>query len=295
MDRARSVQDADIQGEAIRAIARDARVKQAGKLHVVTESGVVRLSGDVDSAEEKRAAEAAVRRIRGVAKVENDLTVVIPGKEEDEQLEEQAQQAIAEDPRLGSLDVGAEVDDGIVHVVGHVETAAEEDRAERLTGGVHGMKDVVSDLKVGDVYLEDDEVVEIVDDAVLKGEVVKAILTAGIPLLDEDIEVDEGVVHLRGRVTSRDEANRAARLATEVPGVQSVDDELVVDPAGGGPTRRPVAEQRARPEGGHPKRRASEDEAGLEEKTVAKKHIENAAGAAAHWREGEGHRKRADA
>jgi hyperosmotically inducible protein len=48
---------------------------KARNINVTTENGVVRLSGMVDSAAEKKQAEKNARSVEGVTKVDNQLTV----------------------------------------------------------------------------------------------------------------------------------------------------------------------------------------------------------------------------
>jgi hypothetical protein len=56
------------------ALAKDRRV-DAQQVRVQAEGGTVRLLGEVDTSEERRAAEEIAERVRGVRRVENQLSV----------------------------------------------------------------------------------------------------------------------------------------------------------------------------------------------------------------------------
>ena len=56
------------------ALAKDRRV-DAQQVRVQAEGGTVRLLGEVDTNEERKAAEEVAKRVRGVRRVENQLTV----------------------------------------------------------------------------------------------------------------------------------------------------------------------------------------------------------------------------
>jgi hypothetical protein len=56
------------------ALAKDRRV-DAQQVRVQAEGGTVRLLGEVDSNDERKAAEEVAKRVRGVRRVENQLSV----------------------------------------------------------------------------------------------------------------------------------------------------------------------------------------------------------------------------
>jgi osmotically-inducible protein OsmY len=76
----RDLADEEIRGAVVEAIARSGRVKVADVIHVDVQAGDVLLSGTVDSADEKAAAEAVARGVRGVARVVDRLTIATEGR-----------------------------------------------------------------------------------------------------------------------------------------------------------------------------------------------------------------------
>lgn len=237
-----SVRDAETAGQVIRALARDGRLDVSDVVQVAVENGVVQLSGTVKSADEKRVAGEVTAGAPGVQEVRNSLVVAMRPYGDDAELRAEAEASIRRAPDLDLRDVGVEVDDGIVHLVGRVADAAKEDQAEAVAGDVKGVKEVVSDLRVGEAQA--DEVIEIVDDATLRGQVAGELADHGIVVFDDETIVTGGVVRLRGHVFSRRDAEQAERLARSVPGVQSVRDELVAEEEV--PSRSPDEELSAR-------------------------------------------------
>lgn len=238
----RSVRDAEIAGRVIHALAEDGRLNVADLVQVGVENGVVQLTGTVDSAEQKEAAREIAARVEGVREVRDSLVVAMSPYADDAELQASAEAEIAEAPGLSLKDVGVEVDDGIATLVGRVPDAAREQEAEAVAGEVKGVKEVVSDLLVGQARR--DEVIEIVDDATLRSEVAGALADRGIVVFDDATFVADGVVHLRGHVFSQRDAREAERLARAIPGVQSVRDELVAEEEI--PSRSPDEELAAR-------------------------------------------------
>lgn len=222
-----SIRDSELAGGVIRALSRDGRLNVADVIQVFVENGVVQLTGTVDSAEQKQVARRLAAAVPGVREVRDALVVTMRPGTDDSELQARAQEAIARDTSLDLKDVGVEVEDGVARLVGQVPDAAAEQQAEAAVGDTKGVESVVSDLFVGEARR--DEVIEIVDDATLRGRVAQALSESGIVVFDDQTAVSYGIVHLRGRVLSRRDAEQAERLALAVDGVQSVRNELVAE------------------------------------------------------------------
>src|SRR5579883_3246327 len=92
--------DEELIGAVTRALARDGRVDLSDVVHVSAQNGVVLLTGTVWSAGQKQTAEEVVRRVRGVANVQNELTVATEGEISDAELEAAVLAALARQPVL---------------------------------------------------------------------------------------------------------------------------------------------------------------------------------------------------
>jgi osmotically-inducible protein OsmY len=217
--------DQELAGAVIHAIARDGRVNMSDIVHVSAENGVVLLTGTVWSAAQKQAAEEVVRRVHGVAGVQNDLTVAVEGEISDAELRDQVLATLARHPDLVRR-VGCSVDDGIVTLVGHIRDAEQEREAIRIAGAVRGVEQVVSALEIAEIV--PDVTVPPIDDATLVGKVADALDRAGVEIQDRFIQVDQGVVTLSGKVSSAQTRRRAEDVVASVDGVRALHNHLVL-------------------------------------------------------------------
>lgn len=217
--------DEEVVGAVTWALARDGRVNLADVVHVSAENGVVLLTGTVQSAGQKQAAEEVACRIQGVAGIQNDLTVATEGTISDAELRAAVLEALARQPELMPR-VGCSVDDGVVTLVGHIRDAAEEQQAIRIAGSIRGVEQVVSTLEIAEIVPEEGALP--VDDATLVGKVADALDTLGFDVVDRVIQVDQGVAMVTGRVGTKRERQRVVEAAESVPGVRALHDRLTV-------------------------------------------------------------------
>src|ERR1700751_4342084 len=124
--------DEQLQRDVLAELKWDARVLP-NEIGVSVKNFVVLLTGHVDSFYKKWAAEEAVRRVRGVTAVANDLEVKLPSSSErtDEDIARAAAQAIAADTLLGSNNLQVTVSDGWLTVRGEVDWNFQKEDAER--------------------------------------------------------------------------------------------------------------------------------------------------------------------
>lgn len=209
-----------VSAETIKAaLARHMRLS-ALDIKVETKGDTVFLSGVVDVLAEKLFAEDIVRRVSGVRKVENGLTIAQDGTISDKDIEAEVSASIQKEPRLAS--VGVKVDKGIVHLEGKVETLADEDLARRLAAKVRGVRDVVSRLQVNAEHP--------VDDATITNRVETAFSRDRRVNADAIFtRTERGVVYLNGWVETTQMKEAATRIASGVEGVREVVNNLLVE------------------------------------------------------------------
>jgi hyperosmotically inducible periplasmic protein len=152
-------------GMAVRSSANDLWITSAAKvrlmaadvpafdINVDTREGEVTLFGMVPSEEQKRAAEAEVRKVDGVKSVENELQVVAESRQpavarKDEEIHESVVERIGSHDDLSDADIDVEVRGGVVRLTGSV--TSQEDRLAALTAArrSEGVRSVVGDLRV---------------------------------------------------------------------------------------------------------------------------------------------------
>jgi osmotically-inducible protein OsmY len=134
-----------------------------------------------------------------------------------------ARLAADDDTSPASIDIN--VNEGVVHLTGAVDSAVARDEAERIARSLEGVREVVNDISVGG----EQTLGEKVDDAAVTARV-KAKIAASSQLNPFNIQVNtvDGVVSLTGRVHSAAEKAEAERLARETEGVRRVRNLLEV-------------------------------------------------------------------
>ncbi len=130
----------------------------------------------------------------------------------------------AADPEVNPFEIDVDTRAGVVTLSGFVETEIERSEAEDLARDTNGVTRVVNKLQIGDLTAS-----EVVDDARITTRV-KAKFAADpqVSAINIDVDVDRGVVTLRGVVSDISAKREAERLARATGGVSDVRNELEV-------------------------------------------------------------------
>ena len=192
------------------------------------EDGIVTLSGKVDLLIDKANAEKGVRKIKGVDGVRNHLQIA--GKQ---MPDAELRQALADKLRYDRIGYGIvfnnltlTVDKGVVTVGGRVRDYPDRDSALAILETTAGVKDIVDEIEVAPLSTFDDQ---------LRIRLARAIY--GHPSLQMysldpqapiRIVVENGRVELAGIVKSTADRQIASAQAASVPGVFSVQNNLMV-------------------------------------------------------------------
>jgi osmotically-inducible protein OsmY len=139
--------DVDIALEASRALAWDALVP-ADRIQATVSKGVITLEGEVSWEFEKRAAEAAVRRLAGVQGVINNIKVRPPVGPLPEQLTQQIRDALVRNAETDAERIRVEVQGDKVILRGTVRSWAERAEAERVAWSAPGVTEVENHITV---------------------------------------------------------------------------------------------------------------------------------------------------
>lgn len=182
-------------------------------IQVDVKRGIVSISGIVDVLDDKKRVEKLVRKIPGVKKVENHLTISTEGEVEDKDIAGAVEAKISRHKELER--VGAACHKGIVLLKGYVANIGQERLAIGLAGQVLGVKEVISQLEIEKEARR--------DDATLTNEVERAFsLEEKLDVQDIQTRVDKGTVYLEGIVDRPAQAVLAEQVAASMPGVSKV-------------------------------------------------------------------------
>ena len=178
--------------------------------------GVVTLTGWVDDFAQKHAAEAAVRRVRGVRALAVELEVRFAGdkKISDDEIAARAAKLIEWDLRLPDGAVTVTVDNGVVELQGEVAWSFIRREAEadvRKLGGVLGVRNhIVVRPQVDQISVQSHIEAAFKRAADLQAKQIRVVLETG------------DTVVLSGRVGSLNESALAENAAWSAPGVSKV-------------------------------------------------------------------------
>ncbi|MDE0852900.1 MAG: BON domain-containing protein [Nevskia sp.] len=196
----------------------------AAHIGVSVKDGVVTLTGSVETATQRAQAEAAVRRVKGVRAVAQEIRVNIPShkKTADDEIASRAVQVLdwAMHPAEPSLQVT--VDQGHVTLTGEVSWGYQRRRAEECVEQLGGVSAVINRITIrprvapSDIRLRIQSALERSAD----------LDAAGITI---DI-AENGTAVLRGRVRSLHEQIMAENAALSAPGIIGVENHLRVVP-----------------------------------------------------------------
>jgi len=219
--------DATIQTSVIKKLDDNQKFK---KVKSTVEDGIVTLTGTVDLYQDKLDAAKSAKKQKNVQGVRNLIDVAGPAVS-DAQLHEELSKKLYYD-RVGWYDSAFNyytltVKDGVATIGGQTYNDVGRDSALAIANRMPGVKDVVNDIKVSPVSSFDDN---------LRRRTVRALYGdsalgkyAVDPARPIRIIVDGGHVSLYGEVISPMDKQIAGMRVGQIPGVFSVQNNLVVE------------------------------------------------------------------
>ena len=142
--------------------------------------------------------------------------------------------------------IDVDTKDKVVTLRGDVETAAAKERAVELARTTEGVRDVVDVMAVApaaaptsgvadrDKKSDADHDGNLVGDAAITAAVkTKMLADTDVGGLKIDVDTTDGVVALKGNVSSTAEKRKAVQIARDTDGVKSVKDQLKIAPKKG--------------------------------------------------------------
>jgi osmotically-inducible protein OsmY len=195
----------------------------ASDIAVSVKDGVVTLAGFVKSFTDKYEAEAAAKRVAGVAAVANDLEVRLPAIDQrpDPDIARDAVAAIKSQLPISSEHIKIVVKNGWVTLEGTAEWQYQRNTAETAVRRIKGVKGVTNSI-VLKPRAEPTEIKKKIQEAFKRNAQVDADRIT--------VEANGSEVILKGSVRSWIEREEAERAAWAAPGVTKVEDRIVVSP-----------------------------------------------------------------
>jgi len=191
----------------------------ASDIGVAAHDGVVTLSGHVPSFWQKRAAEQAAQKVKGVKAVAEEIKVQLPyeGTYSDEKIAERALSALSSDVSVPNDAVKVKVEGGRVTLTGEVNWNYQKTAAEHGVHKIMGLLGLTNEITVKP-HVQAYEV---------RAKITKALeRTAPFDANDITINADGGKVTLGGEVDSWYERDLVESAAWAVPGVSQVQDNI---------------------------------------------------------------------
>jgi osmotically-inducible protein OsmY len=229
------IPDADI-NQAIETEYWADEVINPNAVDVVTDDGIVTLTGTVHSMLASERAVQIAEAIRGVRGVVNRLEVVPVRELSDTELQASVEEALLLDPATEEYDVAVVAADGIVTLTGTVGSYQEKDLCETVVKGVSGVRGIIDkvDIRFGEARSDEELQHEVVERLRNDVRVDDHLIT---------VAVTEGVVSLFGSTGSLAEKERAVWDAW-VGGVHGVEtDDLAVTWSANDELREPEAQR----------------------------------------------------
>ncbi|MGB8182385.1 MAG: BON domain-containing protein [Stellaceae bacterium] len=193
----------------------------AAHIGIAARSGVVTLSGHVHSVAEKFAAERAVRRVKGVKAIAQELAIHLPPdkKTADDEIAQRAVKMLEWDVLIPPGAISIEVEHGVITLSGTVEWGYQRDEAGRDLHRLGGVNAIVNLIEIRP-HVDAADVHASLRAAFERNAELEA---GGIT-----VAVKDSCVILSGKVKSWIEREAAERAAWSVPGVTAVEDQIAI-------------------------------------------------------------------
>jgi osmotically-inducible protein OsmY len=204
----------DLHKDLVEELAFDPSVNER-HIAVNVDAGVVTLTGTVSSYAQKLAAEKAVKRVRGVRGIVEELTIDLPAfhQRNDADLTASAIQALRWNANIPVNALFVKVENSWITLTGTVDWQYQREAARISVASIAGVRGVINDVVLRKFVSPGDVKAKIKDSFRRNAEIDATRIV---------VEASEGVVTLRGPVHSWTEREDAQIAAYSIAGVSDV-------------------------------------------------------------------------
>ena len=193
------------------------------EIGVIVKNGIVTLTGRVFSYANKIAAEEAVKKVKGVKAVAEDIEVGYDTEEQktDTEIANALVEALMWNTATSKDLINIKVEDGYVYLSGEVDWFYQKEATQRMAQHLMGVKGIFNNIKIKQQIEKPNQIRERIDKAFERS----AHIDANNILIEI---VDDHIVKLSGKVHSLTEKEDAQKVAFYASGVNEVENELEV-------------------------------------------------------------------
>ena len=222
--------------ERIEATARNSYVfktfLQNDDIKIESIEGYVTLTGIVADNFNKSLAQETLAGIPGVKNVDNKLGIKgeSPTANSDAWLRNKVKATLLFHRSVNGLKIEVNVKDGIVNLRGGAESLAQKELAAEYARDVEGVKGVNNEMTLIETAKKTQTVGQKIDDASITAQVKLSLLYhRSTSAINTKVETNNGDVTLYGKAGSAAEKNLVTKFASDVNGVNSVYNRMVIE------------------------------------------------------------------
>jgi hyperosmotically inducible protein len=206
------------------------RTVLADHVKVKANDGVVTLSGTVEDKDDKALAVDTVENLPGVVGVKNDIKIESSYPEHsDAWIAFKVRSRLLVKANVSAADTVVAVKDGVVTLTGSADNAAQKELTAAYAKDIDWVKSVKNDIIVKDAPAPGSTIGEKIDDASITSQMKYALLShKATSAVKTKVTTVDGVVTVTGEAKSDAEKALVTKLAQDVRGVKSVENNMTV-------------------------------------------------------------------
>ncbi|MGA8854288.1 MAG: BON domain-containing protein [Christiangramia sp.] len=193
------------------------------QIGVIVKNGIVTLTGKVFTYANKMAAEKAVKKVKGVKAVAEDIEVGYDTRENktDTEIANAIIDSLQWNTAVPEEKIKVKVEDGYVYITGEVDWWYQKEATNRVIQNLIGVKGIFNHITIKQIAEKPFQIKERISKAFER--------SAHIDANNITLElIDDHIIRLKGKVHSLAEKEEAQKAAFYAPGIYEVENDLEV-------------------------------------------------------------------